>query len=232
MAEAREPLRRVARERLRGELEALLSAPGAAAGLALLRRTGLEEALAPGVRADAAAVVGALPRELELRLAGWLRGTRAESILLALRFGQRRAAAVARLVGRHPIDRELPRSDADVRRLLRRAGEDEVAALLWLREAELAIADAGAPEVQAGRARLDALRAHIDRVRAAGSLALRRTDLALDGRAVMELLGVGPGPLVGEALRHLGDCAIEDPSCNTRERLYERLRAWRATRGA
>ena len=233
MAEAREPLRRVARERLRGELEALLLAPGAAAGLALLRRTGLEEALAPGVRADAAAVVGALPRELELRLAGWLRGTRTESILLALRFGQRRSAAVARLVARHPIDRELPRGDVDVRRLLRRAGEGDVAALLRLREAELATsAAADAPELQAARARLEALRAHIDRVQEAGSLALRRTDLALDGRAVMDLLGVGPGPLVGEALRHLGDCAIEDPSCNTRERLSERLRTWRAARGA
>jgi tRNA nucleotidyltransferase (CCA-adding enzyme) len=228
MSEVREPLRRVARERVRAELEALLLAAGAASGLALLRRTGLEAELAPGVAGDAAAVVGALPRNLELRLAGWLRGTRAEAILLALRFGPRRAAATAHLLARHPIDRELPRNDADVRRLLRRAGEDDVLALLQLREAELAFSAETGREAQAGRARLDALRAHVERVRAAGSLALRRTDLALDGREVMALLGVGPGPLVGEALRHLGDCAIDDPGCNTPERLTERLRAWQA----
>jgi tRNA nucleotidyltransferase (CCA-adding enzyme) len=229
MSEMRQPLHRVARERVRAELEALLLAPGAASGLALLRRAGLEAELAPGVAADAAAVVGALPRELDLRLAGWLRGTRAEAILLALRFGSRRAVAVARLLARHPVDRELPHSDADVRRLLRRAGEDGVSALLALREAELAASAEVAPEACE---RLAALRARVERVRAAGSLALRRADLAIDGRGVMELLGVEAGPWVGEALRHLGDCAVEDPSCNTRERLTAHLRAWQAARDA
>ena len=223
MAEVREPLRRVARERVRAELEALLLAPGAASGLELLRRTGIEAELAPGVAPDAAAVVGALPRDLELRLAGWLRGTRAEPILLGLRFGARRAAAVARLLARHPIDRKPPRGDADVRRLLRRGGEEGALALLQLRDAELAASTTPDPEA---RARLDALRAHIERVRAAGSLALHRTDLALGGREVMALLGTGPGPQVGEALRYLGDQVIEDPACNTPERLAARLRAW------
>jgi tRNA nucleotidyltransferase (CCA-adding enzyme) len=223
MGEVREPLRRVARERVRAELEALLLAPGAASGLELLRRTGLEAELAPGVAADAAAVVGTLPRDLELRLAGWLRGTRAEPILLGLRFGARRAAAVARLLARHPIDRKPPRGDADVRRLLRRGGEEGTLALLQLREAELAASATPDPDA---RARLDALRAHVERVRASGSLALHRTDLALGGREVMALLGTGPGPQVGEALRYLGDQVIEDPACNTPERLAARLRAW------
>jgi tRNA nucleotidyltransferase/poly(A) polymerase len=227
MAEAREPLRRVARERVRRELEALLLAPGAAAGLALLRHTGLEAELAPGVAGDAAAVVGALPADLELRLAGWLRGTRAEAILGALRFGHRRAAAVGRLVARHPIDRQPLRGDADVRRLLHRAGEAGAEALLCLREAELAVAQP--PDADA-KARFAALRERIARVRAAGALALRRHELALDGSAVMALLGVGPGPLVGAALRHLADCAIEDPACNTPERLTSLLRAWHAAR--
>jgi tRNA nucleotidyltransferase (CCA-adding enzyme) len=81
MAEAVEALRNVARERVRRELAATLLAPGAARGLELLRRTGIERDLAPGAAADAPTVVAALPPDLELRLAGWLRGTRAASIL-------------------------------------------------------------------------------------------------------------------------------------------------------
>jgi len=221
MREARAGLRGVARERVRRELGELLLAPGAAAGLRLLRASGLEEELAPGARPDAPEVVAALPRSLELRLAGWLRGARAESALLALRFGQRRARAVAQLLARHPIERQPRRSDADLRRLLARAGEDGVDALLALRRAELAAGGAPAPE-------LEALAARLARLREAGALALQRTDLALDGAAVMALLGIPAGPRVGEALRHLSDCVLEDPACNTREALAERLRAWAA----
>jgi hypothetical protein len=60
---------------------------------------------------------------------------------------------------------------------------------------------------------------------------LTSSDLALDGQAVMALLGVGPGPEVGEALRHLLDRVLEDPRANTRRSLTSLLRAWRAARG-
>lgn len=225
MREARPGLRGVARERVRRELEELLLAPGAAAGLHLLRASGIEEDLAPGVRPDAPETVAALPASLELRLAGWLRGARAESVLLALRFGLRRARAVARLLARHPIERQPHRSDADLRRLLARAGADGVLALLALRRAELAAGRGPTGE-------LDALSARIARLCAAGALALEPGDLALDGAAVMALLGIGPGPQVGRALRHLAECVLEDPACNTRESLTERLRAWTTGPGA
>lgn len=223
MAEARAGLRGVARERVRRELGELLLAGQADRGLLLLRETGIEQDLAPGVRDDAPAVVAALPARLELRLAGWLRGARAEAVLLALRFGQRRARQVARLLARHPIDRQPLRSDADLRRLLARAGEDGVADLLALRRAELAAAPSPG---EAALADLDALAARFDRLRQAGARALGRTDLALDGAAVMVLLGWPPGRRVGAALRHLAECVLEDPACNTREALAERLRAW------
>jgi hypothetical protein len=60
----------------------------------------------------------------------------------------------------------------------------------------------------------------------AGALALRRFDLALGGREVMELLGCGPGPMVGRALRYLTDRVVEDPSRNTPEALRALLAAW------
>jgi tRNA nucleotidyltransferase (CCA-adding enzyme) len=229
MREARPGLRGVARERVRRELADLLLAPGAAAGLHLLRATGLEADLAPGAQDDAPAVVAALPPQLDLRLAGWLRGTRVEAVLRGLRFGQRRARDVARLLARHPIDRQPLARDADLRRLLARAGEDGVDALLSLRRAELAAAAArGDPAAAGARAALEALAARLARLRRAGALAFERADLALDGAAVMALLGVPPGPRVGAALRHLADCVLEDPACNTPEALAERLRAWAA----
>jgi tRNA nucleotidyltransferase (CCA-adding enzyme) len=227
MAEVRPRLREVARERVRQELVTLLLAPGAARGLRLLRRAGIEADLAPGVREDAPEVVAALPRDLELRLAGWLRGTRAETILASLRIGARRSRAVARLLGRHPIDARPVRHDADLRRLLQRAGDAGVDALLALRRAELeAGAARGAAACAEARAALEALAERIERVRSRGPLSLARADLVLDGRRVMALLGSGPGPWIGEALRHLTERVVEDPSCNTAERLEEELRAW------
>ena len=86
MSEARGALRGVARQRVRHELSVMMLGPSVEAGLDLLRRTGIEQDLAPGVSADAAAVVAALPWDLEIRLAGWLRGTRAGQILRRNRF--------------------------------------------------------------------------------------------------------------------------------------------------
>jgi tRNA nucleotidyltransferase (CCA-adding enzyme) len=55
---------------------------------------------------------------------------------------------------------------------------------------------------------------------------LTAQDLAIDGRAVMAILGAGPGPHVGEALRHLLDRVLEDPALNAPARLEAVLRGW------
>ncbi len=215
----------VAPERLRRELEALLAGARAGRGVALLRRTGLEARLVPGAPGDAALVIDALPPDTELRWAAWLRGTRAESILARLRIARRSAERVIRLLGLHPIDAQAdPGSPVSLRRTLSRAGDDGVAALLALREAELG---AGA----AGQEPLAALRAAFERERGRQDLALHRLDLALDGRAVMEVLDCRPGPMVGRALRWLTERVLEDPTLNTAERLREILLGHEAKRG-
>jgi tRNA nucleotidyltransferase/poly(A) polymerase len=228
MAGAREGLRRVARERVRHELCLTLLAPGISAGLALLRRTGLEPELAPGAAADAAEVLPLLPPDLELRLAGWLRGARAVAILRRLRFSRRSVERVERLLHAHPIELGVePERDASVRRQCRRVGEGNVGALIALRRAELARgAAAGAPDADACRARLAALEEAIGRVGRAGRIALARHDLAIDGAEVMQRLGTGPGPHVGRALAYLTDRVVDDPSLNTPEALRRLLDAW------
>jgi tRNA nucleotidyltransferase (CCA-adding enzyme) len=230
MAEARAALRDVARERIRRELALLLPAPDAARGLELLRRTGVEADLAPGTRRDAAAVVGALPEDLELRLAGWLRCTNAEAILRRLRFPRRTTQRVTRLLRRHPIGADVnPKRDVAVRKLIKRLGPKDLDALFTLRETELATGS-GAEALAAELEKLRSLQAAIARVRRSGALALRRSDLAISGQDVMRVLACGPGRTVGQALRHLTDQVVEDPARNTPEQLYALLELWAAER--
>jgi tRNA nucleotidyltransferase (CCA-adding enzyme) len=217
MRQARATLRGVARERVRREIEALLIAPGVATALALLRRTGIEADIAPGTAADAGLVIAVLPRDLPLRLAAWLRGTHAESILLRLRFPRRVVAEVARMVALHPIDGRRLRGDVDVRRLVARIGEAGIAQLLTLREAEIAAtaaSEAGGAATQ--RSALAALRDRIDRAQRAGAL-------AIDGATVMATLSCPPGPEVGAALHFLTDRILQDPTLNTRASLIALL---------
>jgi tRNA nucleotidyltransferase (CCA-adding enzyme) len=228
MAAALPGLREVARERVRHELGGLLLAPDPARGLELLRRAGIEADLAPNAAPDAPAVIAALPADLGLRLAGWLRGTRATPILRRLRFSRRVTGRVERLLRWHPIEvGVVPSREASVRRHLKRVGERNAEALLLLRRAELHHGAAAASlEAKAGLERVEALEAGIERVRRVGQLALQRHDLAIDGEQVMQLLGRGPGPVVGRALRYLTERVVEDPTCNRPEALRKLLEAW------
>jgi len=250
---AAESLAQVAPERIRSELERLLLAPQAGRGMALLRHSTLEAALLPGVRADAAALVQLLPADLELRLAAWLRGA-GSGALSRWRFPKNRARNTERLLALHPVDR-WPPADSAMRRLRKRAGsEANLARLFTLREAELQLAEEqqggaaseaqtnaaqseslqntapqSAAEVARARAKLAALRAALARTR---GHAISTASLALDGRAVMEILGIGPGPMVGRALRHLLECVLEDPAQNQPGALRALLCAWRGAQAS
>ncbi|MGY0058269.1 hypothetical protein ACWY4P_17235 [Streptomyces sp. LZ34] len=54
---------------------------------------------------------------------------------------------------------------------------------------------------------------------------LDRLPAVLDGDTIMEILGVRPGPVVGEATRHLKELALEHGAL-TREEAVAGLRAW------
>jgi len=218
----------VAPERVRAELERLLDAPSPAPGLALLRRSGLEAVLVPAARADAIAVISALPPERALRWAAWLRGTKAPPILARWRVPRARSQEVEALLQLHPVEESAGASDADARRLRRRAGSDaRLARAFALREAECAAGAVADPV--AVRERLAALRERLARTH---EQAVARAELALSGAEVMACLGIGPGPRVGAALRHLLERVLENPAENTPERLRAELLAWaEANRG-
>ena len=87
------------------------------------------------------------------------------------------------------------------------------------------------PARVARRARLEVkeLQARLSQIRRDGP-PLSTQDLALDGRGAMAVLGAGPGPHVGEALRHLLDRVLDDPALNDGPALEAELRRWWADR--
>jgi hypothetical protein len=101
-----------------------------------------------------------------------------------------------------------------MRRLAAAVGLPNVAPLLSLAEAKR-----GAP--------LAALRAQFQSA-LAGDPPLSPSQLALNGQEVMQVLGIPPGPAVGEAVRYLFERVLEDPTQNERVRLEGLLRAWRS----
>src|SRR5690606_7313103 len=68
----------------------------------------------------------------------------------------------------------------------------------------------------------------IERLRAEEDLAKVRPDL--DGNEIMKLLGIPPGPLVGEAWRHLKELRLERGPL-PREEAEAELLAWARERG-
>jgi tRNA nucleotidyltransferase (CCA-adding enzyme) len=240
-------VRKVSVERITDELLKLVVAPHADRGVVLLRATGLLGAILPPLGAlpapslrHAARMLPALPPDDAVRLAALVHGVArgagpdVGALLGALRLPRRTVDTTAALVRAHVCFQEgrpaaLPRSEADVRRWLSAAGPEHAQALLALAAADAAAVPAA--RAQAARAEVKILsKTTEDVLRARAPLTTQ--ELALDGRAVMQILGAGPGPHVGEALRHLLDRVLVDPAENVPERLADGLRQWWAARSA
>ncbi len=235
-------VRKVAIERISEELSRLVVAADAARGIALARATGLLEVLLPALARvpppaldHAAKILSRVPPDLTLRFAALLHvlpAADAERTLVELRQPRRISDEVAVLLRGHacrvatPAE-SLPRSSAEVRRLLSRTGAQRADALLALANAEAA----ALPTLRSrpARAEVKILQREIAQVRRARS-PLAAQDLALDGRAAMRALAIGPGPEIGEALRHLLDRVLEDPAMNAPDALEAELRRWWAER--
>ena len=140
---------------------------------------------------------------------------RAKEIALRLRYPLKVVERVALLVREHQFVYTDGWSDAAVRRMLARVGDDAFDELVAVRRADVI---GRGRAVEEGLAEIDRLVTRVEAERRKRP-ALGPKDLAVGGREVMEALGVGPSPEVGEAIRHLVDLVLEDPSRNTREQL-------------
>ncbi len=233
---------KVSVERISDELGRLAVAPHTARGFTLLRETGLLRAVLPALAAappafldHAGEVLRRVPPDPALRFAALLHGLSpadAERLLVELRQPRRISEEVAALIAAHACRATgraaaLPSSREEVRRWVSRVGLDRAAALLRLADAEARVGPAAA--ARRARAEVEKLRTAVVAVRRAAP-PLSTQDLALDGREVMRVLGAGPGPHVGEALRHLLDRVLEDPGRNEAVALERELRQWWAAR--
>ena len=143
----------------------------------------------------------------------------------ALRYSNEDTAAVTRLVELHLRfhgyrEGDGGWTDSAVRRYVRDAGPllDELN--------ELTRCDCTTRNEAKARSlarRMDELVSRIERLREEEELARLRPDV--DGRRVMEHLGVPPGPVVGRALDHLLELRIEEGPLGEEEAL-RRLDAW------
>ena len=144
-----------------------------------------------------------------------------EPLLSRLRFSNEERQHVVALVRHHLICYDESWSDAAVRRWIRRVTPELVPDLYLLNEADVR---GKGRDCSPDLAALAALKLHVERVLAAGA-AFSIRDLAVDGRALMQELGMKPGPDLGRILKALLDEVVEDPTKNQREILLERARS-------
>lgn len=153
---------------------------------------------------------------------------RAKAIAQRLRYPNKVIDQVAILVREHQFVYSDEWSDGAVRRMMSRVGSENLAPLLAVRRADIVgrgrFVDEGLENVDALERRIASLQEK--------AVALSTRDLALGGREVMEILGIGPSPRVGQAMGHLLSLVLDDPSKNTLETLSEALQAWWRERDA
>ena len=138
----------------------------------------------------------------------------ADAIGRRLKLSAAERERVVGIVANHMFFYSPDWTDGTVRRFVRRVGSDALPALFALSEGDIAGRGFGEdPDVELGE-----LRRRVAEV-AAEDAALRITDLAIDGKDVMRILGIAPGRIVGVVLERLLERVLDDPSLNQPDRL-------------
>jgi tRNA nucleotidyltransferase (CCA-adding enzyme) len=145
----------------------------------------------------------------------------ARRILDRLRFPVEFTNKVSALVARHMFNITDEWSDGALRRFVAKVGRENLEDLYALR-----IADARSRGDEKVEVDVEWIRGEIDRVLEQDAT-LKRTDLAISGRDVMELLGIEEGTRIGEVLEALLERVMDDPALNERDRLIELVREMR-----
>jgi len=150
----------------------------------------------------------------------------AEGVLDRLKFPKKTIEDVCLLVQHHRLENPDNWSDAQIRRLAARLGLEHLEQLLQLTEANIRGRERGFAES------LAALRQFSQRVHhvLSENPPLVPKALALDGNAIMRILGIGPSPKVGEATRFLMEKVLDNPAINSLDSLTEVLQKWANSR--
>jgi len=145
----------------------------------------------------------------------------AREIMYRLRFSKQVTEEVSNLILHHMavVDYNPRWGDAALRRLIRRIGAKNMDRFLAFRRADQ-LAHGKKDE------KLDLLWELEQRVRKImeDSLVTRAFDLAIDGRQVMNILGLREGPEVGRILKMLVEKVTDNPELNTVDKLVDILK--------
>ncbi|OHD57853.1 MAG: hypothetical protein A2014_11355 [Spirochaetes bacterium GWF1_49_6] len=142
----------------------------------------------------------------------------AHHVLKRLRFSNHASAYITDMVKNHMFYYTEEWTDGAVRRFLRKInGDPELLNDLFL----LRKADRTASGVRKGDTSiLERFRRRIEEIMQKDN-ALKVTDLALDGYAIMESFKIKPGKIIGELLNHLLEKVLDNPELNTPEELLK-----------
>ncbi len=144
-----------------------------------------------------------------------------KEIMARLKFSKKMISRVANLVTLHmaAVGYHEGWRDNALRRLIRRVGVKNIDHFLLFRRADILAHgqdDGTMTAFAVFKERLEELRKR--------PVPLKRRDLALDGRRVMDVLGLPQGPGVGKILRQLLETVIDHPEWNTEDRLEALLK--------
>ena len=132
-------------------------------------------------------------------------------ILQRLKFSNDHVNAVVNLVRHHMFYYNVDEvTESSVRRLVKRVGPENMEALLQVREADRI--GSGVPKAEPYKLRH--LKYIIEKV-SKDPISVKM--LAVDGKEVMDVLGIAPGPKIGQILDTLLGHVLDDPSKNTAE---------------
>jgi tRNA nucleotidyltransferase (CCA-adding enzyme) len=221
-------LKQISAERKRDELLKLLKSDTPSFGLDVMARAGLFAYISgelADLAADAAqwkimlARVDGLPATPDLRFAGVWLGLDPGDWFDHMRFDKRTSASVHHLIKSNVRSWDDAMSDVDVRRLMQKVGMSKIDDLFVLRRADIEARGNNPAECSA----LADLEARVS-VQAAASVPLDVKDLAISGKDLIEVVGLEPGPRIGEILEALLSHVLDIPQDNQSETLLGRAR--------
>lgn len=135
-----------------------------------------------------------------------------------LKFSKKETERIVNLIRWHMFSVDDKITDAAIRRFIRRIGVENVKDLIDLRIGDRL--GSGTETAQSWRLKKFKERIEKELTPAAFSI----NDLAIDGNDVMKILGIRPGPQIGEMLQTLFEEVDEDLSKNNKEFLENRIR--------
>ncbi|MFC1867230.1 CCA tRNA nucleotidyltransferase [Thermodesulfobacteriota bacterium] len=146
----------------------------------------------------------------------------AEEIMQRLRFSKEMINEVVNLVALHMIEYDSGWGQGAIRRLMRRAGPENMNHLLSFRRADLiahGLIDRKLELLSELEKRVGELKKE--------PIAMDAGDLAVNGEQVMDILGLSPGPAVGKVLEMLTEKVTDQPDLNTEVDLTALLKEMR-----